>query len=300
VAFWWVNHKRSCKPETSRGALWSPLTKSNGTQYRAYSNMALARAGDVVFSFAKGKIGHVGIVDGDATFEDKPDYAIDAPWANNGWMLPVTFTAVTPPINPREHLDVIARYRPESHSPIQANGHGTLNYLSAISDEFGNELLKIVDLDLDKLTAHVAKDSVLDDIKAIDKDSSNSPTVKLQLSRARIGQGAFRKRVLAMEPACRVTGIAVPALLRASHIKPWRESTNAERLDGANGLMLAPHIDLLFDQHLISFTDEGQLIVSKKMDDSVLRGWHIFKSAVAGAFNERQKIYLSAHREYLV
>lgn len=262
--------------------------------------MALARAGDVVFSFAKGKIGHVGIVDGDATFEDKPDYAIDAPWANNGWMLPVTFTAVTPPINPREHLDVIARYRPESHSPIQANGHGTLNYLSAISDEFGNELLKIVDLDLDKLTAHVAKDSVLDDIKAIDKDSSNSPTVKLQLSRARIGQGAFRKRVLAMEPACRVTGIAVPALLRASHIKPWRESTNAERLDGANGLMLAPHIDLLFDQHLISFTDEGQLIVSKKMDDSVLRGWHIFKSAVAGAFNERQKIYLSAHREYLV
>lgn len=299
MAFWWVNHKRSCKPETSRGALWSPLTKSNGAQYRAYSNMTLARAGDVVFSFAKGKIGHVGVVDGEATTEDKPPYASDAPWAKNGWMLPVTFVALTPPIDPREHLNVIERYRPKSHSPIQANGHGTLNYLSAISDDFGNALLKIASLDLNQLATAATSDDVLNDLEAIEKDPATSPTVRLQLSNARIGQGAFRKRVLAMEPACRVTGIAMPSLLRASHIKPWRESTNAERLDGANGLMLAPHIDLLFDRHLISFTDEGRLIVSKKLDAAVLRGWHIANSAISTPFNARQTVYLSAHREYL-
>jgi hypothetical protein len=224
VAFWWVNHKRSWKPETSRGALWSPLTKSNGAQYRAYSNMTLARTGDVVFSFAKGKIGHVGVVEGEATTEDKPSYASDAPWAKNGWMLPVTFVALTPPIDPREHLDVVERYRPKSHSPIQANGHGTLNYLSAISDEFGNALLKITSLDLDQLTASATRDDVLDDIKAIEKDPSTSPTVRLQLSNARIGQGAFRKRVLAMEPACRVTGIAIPSLLRAPRWCQWTDA----------------------------------------------------------------------------
>lgn len=299
MAFWWVNHKRSWKAETGRGRLWSPLTKADGTHYRAYANMALARTGDIVFSFAKGKIGHIGVVDAEATFAPKPDYAVDAPWADDGWMLPVTFSALTPPIDPREHLDVIERYRPETHSPVRANGHGTMNYLSAISEDFGNALLKIASLDLDQLTASATKDEVLDDLKAIERDSSTSPTVRLQLSNARIGQGAFRKRVLAMEPACRITGIAMPSLLRASHIKPWRESTNAERLDGANGLMLAPHIDLLFDRHLISFTDNGRLIVSKKLDAAVLRGWHIANSAISSPFNARQQVYLSAHREHL-
>jgi hypothetical protein len=261
--------------------------------------MGLARTGDIVFSFAKGKIGHVGVVDAEATLAPKPDYAADTAWDEEGWMLPVTFMALTPPIDPREHLDAIERYRPESHSPIQANGHGTMNYLSAISDDFGNELLKIASVSPAQLATSATEDDVLDDLDAIARDATTSPTVRLQLSNARIGQGAFRKRVLAMEPACRVTSIAVPSLLRASHIKPWRESTNAERLDGANGLMLAPHIDLLFDRHLISFTDDGGLIVSKKIDPSVLRGWHIANSAISGPFNDRQKVYLSVHRERL-
>ena len=299
MAFWWVNHKRSWKAETDRGRLWSPLTKVDGSQYRAYANMALARTGDVVFSFANGKLGHVGVVDAEATFAPKPDYAVDAPWADNGWMLPVSFLALAPPIDPREHLEIIECYRPESHSPIRTNGHGTMNYLSAISDDFGNALLKVASLDFDELATSVTKDEVLNDLKAIEHDSSTSPTVRLQLSNARIGQGAFRKRVLAMEPACRVTGVAMPSLLRASHIKPWRESTDTERLDGANGLMLAPHIDLLFDQHLISFADNGRLIVSKKLDITVLHGWHIANSAISNPFNPRQQVYLSVHREHL-
>lgn len=54
-------------------------------------------------------------------------------------------------------------------------------------------------------------------------------------------RGVFRKRVLDFEPVCQITGLATPTLLIASHIKPWRAcGTPAERLDGANGLMLAP------------------------------------------------------------
>nr|WP_082879368.1 HNH endonuclease [Luteibacter rhizovicinus] len=261
--------------------------------------MALARSGDVVISFANGRIGHIGVVDAEATFAPKPDYAVDAPWSDNGWMLPVTFVVLTPPIDPRKHLNVIERYRPKSHSPIQANGHGTMNYLSAISDDLGYALLEIASVDLDELATSATKSEVLDDLKTIERDSSTSPTLKLQLSNARVGQGAFRKRVLAMEPACRVTGVATPALLRASHIKPWRESTNAERLDGSNGLMLAPHIDLLFDRHLISFTDDGHLVVSNKLDAGVLSGWHITESPTPRPFSARQRVYLSTHREHL-
>jgi hypothetical protein len=63
--------------------------------------------------------------------------------------------------------------------------------------------------------------------------------------------------------------------------------------------MLAPHIDLLFDRHLISFADNGRLILSKKLDAAVLREWHIANSTTLSPFNARQIAYLSVHREHI-
>jgi hypothetical protein len=76
---------------------------------------------------------------------------------------------------------------------------------------------------------------------------------------ARIGQGKFRAGVIAawgLSETCALTGIAISALLTASHIKPWKDSTDEERMDPMNGLMLAAHADRLFDRHLLSFTEE--------------------------------------------
>ena len=87
------------------------------------------------------------------------------------------------------------------------------------------------------------------------------PTFKEQLVRARRGQGVFRSSVLLSETECRVTRVSDPKHLRASHIKPWREANNAERLDGSNGLLLSPHIDHLFDQGYISFSNTEELLV---------------------------------------
>ncbi len=50
--------------------------------------------------------------------------------------------------------------------------------------------------------------------------------------------------------------------MRASHIKPWRDSDNAERLDKYNGLLLIPNLDVAFDKGLISFKDDGMIMIS--------------------------------------
>ena len=50
-----------------------------------------------------------------------------------------------------------------------------------------------------------------------------------------------------------------PWHLNARHIKPWRDASDAERLDGANGLLLAPHIDHLFDEGCITFSSSQEL-----------------------------------------
>lgn len=121
--------------------------------------------------------------------------------------------------------------------------------------------------------------------------------------KARRGQGRFRAWVMRIEPRCRVTGIDDPAHLRASHIKACAACDNdADRLDGNNGLMLAPHIDHLFDKAYISFHDDGTLLVMKDPAvDALLKAWGINSEAlVARPFNMRQRAFLAEHRQRLV
>lgn len=78
------------------------------------------------------------------------------------------------------------------------------------------------------------------------------------LVKARLGQGKFRADLVATwrkGEVCALTGLAVPEMLNASHIKPWRESSNEELLDPMNGLLLAAHADKLFDRFLMSFEE---------------------------------------------
>ncbi len=84
----------------------------------------------------------------------------------------------------------------------------------------------------------------------------------------RVGQHIFRQGLIEYwEGRCAITGLAIPELLRASHIKPWADcATDAERLDVYNGLLLAPHLDALFDQGFITVQDEGAVIISPALD----------------------------------
>ncbi|MBK7534454.1 MAG: HNH endonuclease [Myxococcales bacterium] len=135
------------------------------------------------------------------------------------------------------------------------------------------------------------------DINEVLTSSMLTTTEKQQLVRARRGQGLFRENVAKIEEACRVTGVSDRTHLRASHIKPWRAANNKERLDGNNGLLLSPHIDHLFDQGFISFSDDGRLLVSPQLENKVLTAWHIAPKLKGAAFTHAQRAYLAYHRK---
>ena len=82
--------------------------------------------------------------------------------------------------------------------------------------------------------------------------------------RQRIGQDVFREALFDLwGGCCAVTGIKLPpALLRASHAKPWANASDVERLDPFNGLLLAVQFDALFDAGLIAFHDDGSMLMS--------------------------------------
>ena len=97
---------------------------------------------------------------------------------------------------------------------------------------------------VDQIESQSAIVSDEEEVKQLER-SSIPETERNQLVKARIGQGAFRQNVIAVEKACRITGVSDPPFLIASHIKPWKVSSNDERLDGNNGLLLSPHLDNL-------------------------------------------------------
>jgi len=92
-------------------------------------------------------------------------------------------------------------------------------------------------------------------------------TERKGLVTSRVGQGAYRKRIIhRWEYKCAVTGFSKLDILIASHIVPWAEANDNERLDVDNGLLLSPTYDALFDRNLISFENNGKIILSDAID----------------------------------
>ncbi len=123
------------------------------------------------------------------------------------------------------------------------------------------------------------------------------PTEQIELRKSRKGQGRFRKRLIVLRRGCYVTGLNVCDLLKASHIKPWKDSNNIERLDEYNGLLLTPNLDALFDAGYISFQDDGRIMISTHLPKRVVSEWEIAESFRGSELGERTRVYLQYHRE---
>lgn len=130
-------------------------------------------------------------------------------------------------------------------------------------------------------------------------DDSVAVTTRLAATLARCGQGHFRDSLLQRwEGRCAVTGLACSELLIASHIKPWSTSSSRERLDVDNGLLLAAHLDRLFDKGLLTFADDGEMVLSASL--GTLEREHFgLPRPLRIAPTERMRHYLGVHRATL-
>ncbi len=115
----------------------------------------------------------------------------------------------------------------------------------------------------------------------------------------RVGQDLFRHGLLELwEGHCAITGLAVPALLRASHMKPWAHcATDAERLDVWNGLLLAPHLDAAFDRGFVTLADDGAVEVSATLDAEACEVLGLVAPLRVRALQEGHRGCLPWHRE---
>ncbi len=112
--------------------------------------------------------------------------------------------------------------------------------------------------------------------KVISGYATLAETERTAIVKSRVGQGLFRKRLIdKYKGACIITGVSAKKLLIASHIKPWAVSNNEERLSEENGLLLSPTYDKLFDYGLITFSNQGNMIISSQLSDEDKNKLHL-------------------------
>ena len=135
-----------------------------------------------------------------------------------------------------------------------------------------------------------------EDVNKIRKAKQIDATTRKTLIEARRGQGRFRADLLQIgQYRCALTGCAIEPVLRASHIRPWRDSANEERLDPNNGLLLAAHSDALFDRYLISFDEKGRLLLANTLSESDLTPLGL-RASMRIRLSPEQRAYMAHHR----
>lgn len=311
MRYWWVNQNQTYRHEVQGGYLWSPKRNANGARNSFYESMREVAPGDLIFSFMDTRILAVGIAQSYCWESPKPQEFGTAGqnWENIGWKVTVKFTELENKVRPKDHIDILRPLLPEKYSPLQPNGNGLQSvYLTEIPAPLAQVLMGLVGQEVAALavTARNVKPIPADDLdtwermleRQIANDFSLRETERLALIRARNGQGLFKDRVSKIETRCRITGVENPVHLIASHCKPWRDSTNEERLNGENGLLLTPGVDHLFDRGFIGFEDNGKLIISPVAHRASLQrmGIETAKIVNVGAFSSGQKQFLDFHR----
>jgi len=212
-------------------------------------------------------------------------------------------------------MGVLRAVLPDRYSPLQVNGNGIQSvYLTELSQDFAEVLGGLIGGEARLMMTPAALGPVVeneriqtgDDLdvwerrleEQVEADASVLETDREAIIRARRGQGLFKQRVMRIERRCRITGVNNLSHLLASHCKPWRDSSNEERLNGENGLLLTPSIDHLFDRGFIGFEDSGNLVISPVAHRPSLQrmGVETERLVNVGPFTEGQRHFLEFHR----
>jgi hypothetical protein len=303
MRYWWVNQNQTYRAEVRGSFMWSPKRNANGARNQFYENMRHVSPGDTVFSFCDTRIKAIGVVTGAAQTGPKPDFGnAGLNWSKEGWFVPIDYCVLNNQVRPKDHVAILRPFLPAKYSPLQESGDGLQSiYLAEVPQDLADMLIGLIGqaywdaYSTIAVLHNVAERVDLEIVPTIDQ-TLTGPTFREQLVRARRGQGVFRANVLLREDACRVTHVSEPRHLKASHIKPWRDASDTERLDGANGLLLSPHIDHLFDEGYITFSSNQELVIVPEVRHKLLDAWGIDVGVRVGNFTREQNAYLDYHR----
>ncbi|WP_374419348.1 HNH endonuclease [Chromobacterium sp.] len=292
--FFWVNIGTTNKEVREGEFLWAPISTmdayGNEVFPRHWSNVGDVKKGDVIFCCFNQHIHYIAEAKKHAYRSPRPVSRSFKEWDQEGFRVDVNLKELEEPL----HYDAVSQFfsikAMDKASPTLFTKKKTLSqiYMASLSPRAGLYLLEAT-----------SQTENFQDLLGIDEPSNKkiSETTRKALMQARIGQGKFRKDLIGMWGGrCALTGVENPDLLIASHIVPWSQCGNEARLDPENGLLLAAHIDRLFDKGLISFDVNGQLIISSRLKSLECKVFGLTQGMTLRKNSEKKQQYLALHR----
>ncbi|AXF20574.1 hypothetical protein CUJ89_08810 [Burkholderia pyrrocinia] len=294
MEFYWVNVGLTISEVLSGNFLWAPehtVTQSGKVQHlEHWDNVAKVKAGDLIFCCHSQRISHIAKATADSYSAPRPPSRSFSEWNAGGNRVDVDLVELKTPLFRDEIAhEFISRFDDDA-TPSLFTSAGTLKqiYMAHLPQDAGGYLLEA------SQTIEHFEDTL---IASGGNGKKVSKTTRDAIVKARVGQGKFRADLLKRwNNQCSLTGLSNTDLLVASHIHAWSLSTNDERIDPDNGLLLAPHIDRLFDKGLISFGQDGGLLVGPKLSERDQQLLALDRYTSLRKITKGNKAFLARHR----
>lgn len=289
--------------EKELGFIWAAKKDRGGLPSHSWQRMQEVEEEDIIFHCVKGEILAVSVATSDCQIAHRPtSMSQDGQQGEEGYLVTLNYYELDVPIHIRSKIEEIAPLLPIKYSPFQTNGHGNQGYLYPCNEQFAVKLLELI---ADSNITEVEDEQLTFAISSVMPSEKNVliPFLTAAESEAkmkiRYGEEKFRKRLMPIwAHQCAICHIDLSPLLIASRAKPWKDCTEAERVDPYNGLLLCSNHHLLYQQGFIAFDGQGKIHISPQLAEVNYEKYDLHKK-IKIERQEGHKPYVKWHKKYL-
>lgn len=257
--------------ECNAGVLWTPQIDKSGMVPHSWNRMQELKKGDIVFHYVKGFLVAISRVREDFHKGTKPKNVDEQGGNEPAFIARTAYRELDVPLSVKEFFTEIEPLLPTKYSAFQEDANGNSGYLYPCNEELAMKFLELVS-SLNIFTLEVEQ---LELSMEVIKKTEHNPLLgliaeaELEIkTKMRRGKEQFRESLLPLwNGECPICGTAIEAVLKATHSKPWKDSSDAERLDPFNGILLCANHSALYSAGYIAFTGGGRLHISSRISE---------------------------------
>ncbi|ANU10966.1 hypothetical protein A1A1_08079 [Planococcus antarcticus DSM 14505] len=258
--------------EQSAGVLWTPQIDKSGMVPHSWYRMQELKKGDIVFHYVKGFLVAISHVREDCRNGTKPkntDEQQDG--TEDAFIARAVYRELENPLSVKEFFREIEPLLPVKYAAFQEDASGNSGYLYPCNEELAMKFLELIS-SLNIFTLEVEQlELSMEVVKKTEHDPLLSLIAEAELeikTKMRRGKEQFRESLLPLwNGECPLCGIAIVDVLKATHAKPWKDSSAEDRLDPFNGVLLCANHSALYSAGFIAFTGGGRLHVSSQIPE---------------------------------
>lgn len=286
--------------ERNAGVLWTSQIDKSGMVPHSWKRMQDVKKGDLVFHYVKGEIVAISRVRKDCTNGTNPlRKETQANENNQAFIVQTVYRELEFPLPIKPFFKEIDPLLPVKYSAFQEEAGGNSGYLYPCNEELAMKLLEVIS----SLNIFTVEMEQLELSMEVIKKSEHNPLLsliaeaELQIkTKMRRGKEQFTESLLPLwKSECPLCGIAIRDVLKATPAKPWKDSSDEERLDPFNGVLLCANHSALYTAGYIAFTGGGRLHISSQISPQDYDAYRLKKNTKIGVSPEHAP-YLRWHK----